>query len=76
VAGSHRAYFVLHSEWTEENGRPAQALGGFDERIGTVGMVAIDEHRNRSLLPDCIIHAFRPVDELRLEAMELHHQTQ
>jgi hypothetical protein len=39
-------------------------------------MVAIDEHRNRSLLPDCIIHAFKPVDELRLEAMELHHQTQ
>jgi hypothetical protein len=27
-------------------------------------------------LPDCIIHAFKPVDELRLEAMELHHQTQ
>jgi len=76
VTGSHRPYFVVNSERTEEDGGGAQALGGFEERIGTVGMIAVDQHRNRTLLPDCITDAFQPVDELRLETVQLHHQTQ
>jgi len=73
VTGSHRPYFVVNSERTEEDGGGAQALGGFEECIGTIGMIAVDQHRNWALLPDCIIDAFQPVDELRLETVQLHH---
>jgi hypothetical protein len=75
MTGSHGPHFVLNSEWTEEDGTGAQALDSFDERICTVGMIAVDQHRNRALLPDRIVDAFQPIDEFRLEAIELHHQT-
>ena len=76
MTGCHCPHFVLHSERTEEDGSRVQAPDRFDQRVGAVRMVAVHEHNTRAFLPDRIVSAFQSVDELWLEAVELHHQTE
>ena len=71
-----RPHFVLHSEWTEEDGGRVHAPDGFDKRIGAVRMIAVDQHSTRARVSNRIVDTFQSVGELRLEAVELDHQTQ
>jgi hypothetical protein len=74
--GCRCPHFVLHSERTEENGSGVQLPDSLDEPIGAVRVVAVDQHGTGPRFPDRVVDAFQPVDELRLEAVKLHHQTQ